>query len=704
MTTENQKIKVGLVQINSKQSWTRKRWRWKKNGHTAAQTAGQAETQEADTQDTYVIFPYSVCLLQAYAQKHAREPERYEFLPALYKRTPTENAALALTSADVAGFSAYIWNIEISVEIARRLKELKPETLIVFGGPQVPDRAENFLRRYPFIDIVAHSEGERTFTRILEKCLSKDWDGIPSVSYVDDHGAFVRHPTASRVTDLSVIPSPYLENVFEPLIQANPEEKWVLLWETNRGCPFACTFCDWGSAVASKVFRFEMDRLLAELNWFAERRGEFIFCCDANFGILPRDYELALHAVTSKMLCGYPRSLSVQNTKNATERAYRIQKLLADNRMNTGVTISLQSVDAQTLKSIKRDNISLKSFEELQRRYTRDRVETYTDMILGLPGETYDSFADGVSRVIDNGQHNRILFYNLSILPNAEMGDPDYQKRHGMISVAQKVTNMHDSLRVDDHDVDEFMEIVVGTNTMPREDWVRAKALWWMTDLLFFDRLAPIPFVLLHEIYGLSYRELIELFLREETFERPLISEINSMFLRKGREIQLGGEEHLPDEEWLSIWWPADHFALLKLCTEGKLVAFYEEIEKSLASLLQIKSVDYDPLLLHETIEMNRQLFRLPFFTEDLELELSVTDWEIYRAVLVGERVPLLKRPTTYKIIRTRPRLSSWEQWCDHVVQCQNRKAGFFYNLGPRAAQVAVPPSTERIVQAGNLV
>ncbi len=325
-------------------------------------------------------------------------------------------------------------------------------------------------------------------------------------------------------------------------------------------------------------------------------------------------------------------------------------------------------------------------------------------MILGLPGETYDSFADGVSRVIDNGQHNRILFYNLSILPNAEMGDPDYQKRHGMISAAQKVTNMHDSLRVDDHDVDEFMEIVVGTNTMPREDWVRAKALWWMTDLLFFDRLAPIPFVLLHEIYGLSYRELIELFLREERFERPLISEINSMFLKKGRKIQLGGEEHLPDEEWLSIWWPADHFALLKLCTEGKLVAFYEEIEKSLVSLLQIKSVDYDPLLLHEAIELNKQLFRLPFFTEDLELELSFNVWEFYRAVLVGERVPLLQRPTTYKIIRTRPRLSSWEEWCDHVVQCQNRKAGFFYNLGPRPAQVAVSPSTERIVQATNLV
>ena len=86
-----------------------------------------------------------------------------------------------------------------------------------------------------------------------------------------------------------------------------------------------------------------------------------------------------------------------------------------------------------TLEAIKRDNISLGTYMELQRRFTRDKVETYSDLILGLPGETYESFVKGVDQLIENGQHNRIQFNNLSILPNAEMGDPAYQAqvRHG---------------------------------------------------------------------------------------------------------------------------------------------------------------------------------------------------------------------------------------------------------------------------------
>ena len=79
----------------------------------------------------------------------------------------------------------------------------------------------------------------------------------------------------------------------------------------------------------------------------------------------------------------------------------------------------------------------------MQRRFTRDRVETYSDMILGLPGETYDSFVNGIATLIENGQHNRIQFNNLSILPNAEMGDPAYQQRFGMVTVRSEIINIH---------------------------------------------------------------------------------------------------------------------------------------------------------------------------------------------------------------------------------------------------------------------
>ena len=98
------------------------------------------------------------------------------------------------------------------------------------------------------------------------------------------------------------MPSPYLTGIFDELIKENPEEKWLASWETNRGCPFSCTYCDWGSATNSKVSRMHLDRVYAELDWFSKNKVEFIFCCDANFGMLPRDYDIALKAAENKKI------------------------------------------------------------------------------------------------------------------------------------------------------------------------------------------------------------------------------------------------------------------------------------------------------------------------------------------------------------------------------------------------------------------
>jgi radical SAM superfamily enzyme YgiQ (UPF0313 family) len=141
-------------------------------------------------------------------------------------------------------------------------------------------------------------------------------------------------------------------------MRAHPQEHWIGLLETNRGCPFSCTFCDWGSATQARVYTFDLDRLYREADWFADHKIEYIFCCDANYGMLPRDLEIARYMAETKKRLGYPHALSVQNTKNATERSYQVQKILSEAGMNKGVTIALQSVDPMTLKSIKRSNIS----------------------------------------------------------------------------------------------------------------------------------------------------------------------------------------------------------------------------------------------------------------------------------------------------------------------------------------------------------
>jgi len=153
------RVKVGLVQIN--------------NSFSGAE-----------------YFPYSVGLLQAYVQKYAKCPERFDFLLPVYTRLPVELAVEQLLDADIVGFSTYVWNIRLSLEIARQLKERKPEVLIVFGGPQVPDRAEDFIKKYPFIDLACHGEAERVFLNLLEAYPSTSWaeSDLDSVSFLDVDG------------------------------------------------------------------------------------------------------------------------------------------------------------------------------------------------------------------------------------------------------------------------------------------------------------------------------------------------------------------------------------------------------------------------------------------------------------------------------------------------------------------------------------
>lgn len=640
-------------------------------------TVGLVQINNSFSNQNYL--PYSVGVLQAYAQKHLKTPGQWEFLLPIYRRLPVEDAVLRLVQAEIVFFSTYVWNIRISLAIAKSLKQRHPETLIVFGGPQMPDRAEAFLRMHPFVDIGCHGEGENVFLALVESARSGDWRGLSGISFVGADGAFVSNPKGARLGDLSAIPSPYLEGVFDPLMNANPDEQWLILWETNRGCPFSCTFCDWGSAVQSKVFTFSMERLRQELEWFARKKIEFVFCCDANFGILKRDLDLAQFAAETKRTYGYPRALSVQNTKNATERAYEVQKLLAEAGLNKGVTISLQSVDPTTLTSIKRQNISSESFQELQRRFTRDHIETYTDMILGLPGETYDSFADGVDRVIRNGQHNRIQFNNLSILPNAEMGDLEYQRRYGMVTVETKIVNIHGALDEEEHEIYETQQLVVATTSMPAADWRRTRAFSWMAALLHFDKILQVPLVVVHESCSVSYRELIEVFSEQTLDEFPVISEVRRFFLDKAEDIQNGGAEYCRSEAWLNIWWPADEYILIKLCVEEKLEAFYREAEGVLRRFLAKAFLGMPPRLLGEAVVFNKSLLKQPFQTSDLDLELSYNIPELYTAAIRGELVPLVEQSNVYHIDRTSAAWSTWDEWCQHVIWYGNKKGAYLY-------------------------
>ena len=629
-------------------------------------------------------LPYVAGLLQAYAEAHLRDASMFEFVTPLYKRVPVDQAAEHFRDADIVGFSLYVWNARLSLAIAAVLKERHPDIFIVCGGPHVPDHAEGFLRDNPAVNLVIHGEGERRFKDVLENLKTCTWHNCDGVSFLTDDGAFHHNPPGPRIRDLDEIPSPYSTGLFNELMKSVSEEEWLVLWETNRGCPFACTFCDWGSATQSKVFQFGEDRLEQELAWISKKKIEFMFCCDANFGILKRDLNIARQAAAISVETGYPKALSVQNTKNATDRAYETQKVLADAGLNKGVTLALQTLYEPALKSTKRENISLQTYEKLQHLFVMDKIPTYSDLILGLPGETYDSFADGVSTVIENGQHNRIQFGNLSVLPNAAMADPAYRSEHGMETVFAPILNMHGFLNEETDDITEVQELVIATATMPRAEWRKARAFAWMTAFLHFDKLLQIPFIVLHELSAIPYRHMVESFLDVTATACPVIAGVRDHFLKRAAVIQDGSSEFCHSLEWLNVWWPDDEYMFIELTTSGRIAAFYHEAGRLMKELAITHGHEKLGPVIDDATSLNGAAVNQPGNLDDLVVDTGSNVYEIYRDRLHGQSTPLSMERHSYRIERADAVHEDLAGWFREVVWFGNKKGAYLFPIHPQ--------------------
>jgi len=96
-------------------------------------TIGLVQINNAFSGQNYL--PYSTGVLQAYVEGHAPDPARYRFLVPVFKRERVEAAVEHLMEADIVGLSLYVWNEKLSLAIAKRLKERKPEIIVLVGGP-----------------------------------------------------------------------------------------------------------------------------------------------------------------------------------------------------------------------------------------------------------------------------------------------------------------------------------------------------------------------------------------------------------------------------------------------------------------------------------------------------------------------------------------------------------------------------------------
>jgi hypothetical protein len=191
-----------------------------------------------------------------------------------------------------------MWSLDTNLEVSAEVKRLDARNLTVHGGPSVPgyeQACRDFFARHASVDITLHGEGEVAAIELFERLRRED-DGrigfdsvalgeVLGLSHRDpaDAGHVLRAPPRTRLRQLDSLPSPYLAGLFDDY--GGRVEAAIV--ETNRGCPFACTFCDWGSATNGRS-PSSSNRVRHEIEWIGRNQVGVLWIADANFGMLKR--------------------------------------------------------------------------------------------------------------------------------------------------------------------------------------------------------------------------------------------------------------------------------------------------------------------------------------------------------------------------------------------------------------------------------
>lgn len=366
---------------------------------------------------------------------------------------------------DILAFSVLGWNYRTFGELATTFKQINPDGWVVFGGTHVAKQAERAFRMFPAIDVVVNGEGELTFRDIVRHYLdggsARELHKVEGVSFIDDHGDLVTTPDRPRIEDLDIIPSPFLTGAINLRDENGRFPYDVALLETNRGCPYKCAFCYWGGAVGQRVRAFSRERLRRELEIFAQHKVHTIVLCDANFGMLPIDYEFVEDMIRVRDTYGFPKALETSWAKNKSKMFYKIVRMMKDAGLHSSFTLALQTLNDDALTLMQRRNMKVNAWEELAEWLNQEGMECYAELIWGAPGETVESFMEGYDKLAQYA--TRVAAYPLLLLPNTEYSEN--KEKFGLVTVRGNK--------------DDF-EYVLSHNTMsPQDNQLMHRFLFW---------------------------------------------------------------------------------------------------------------------------------------------------------------------------------------------------------------------------------
>lgn len=512
-------------------------------------------------------LPYSPAVLWSYAQQFENIRNTYVLGEFVWRRDPIEEVVELLKDSAIVGFSTYIWNKSYNNVLARELKKANPDILILFGGPEPPIEKSNFFEMYPYVDVCVKLEGEISFKKILETTTQAELLSVPGL-LVNVNGNTVDTGPSIRINELDDIPSPYLIGIFDDLIKKHPEVRWNATLETNRGCPYACTFCDWGSLTYNKVKKFDLERVFAELEWIGKNKCDFVSITDANFGIFPeRDSIIADKLIEVQQTYDNPKAYTISWAKNQRREIVDIvKKLIYVGGAKIGLNLSVQTLDENVLEIIKRKNLEMNKIEEVFEMCEENSIPLYTELILGLPGETLDSWKANFYRLYRAGNHTGITIYQAQLLENAEMN----LSQREAYNISGRIVYDYLVGTYNENELKEGVEVVTATKDLPLETMLDAQVFSWFMNTFHINGITNYASRFLYKFQGVSYEEFYEKLFEFIKKDKWLNSEIHRVRQHYKNWVDYGRINHVPIQGIEIHGWNLIHSTIINMHSEGK--------------------------------------------------------------------------------------------------------------------------------------
>jgi len=377
--------------------------------------------------------------------------------------------------------SNYVWNEALSLHLAKQARKINPGMLTVMGGPNIslePGRQISWFEKTPELDVYVLGEADFLATELVRRYLNAGLDRakffageMPSSLYRRPDGTVVRGAGWERHKEIDEIPSPWLTGIQDEFFDG----KLAPMIETNRGCPFTCTFCVQGTRWYTKVHNFSIDRVKEEVDYIAKRihavspQMGTLRIADSNYGMYERDVEISSFIGECMKRYNYPKYIDATTGKNRPERI--IQSV---EKVSGALVIyqAVQSLDENVLRNVKRQTIKLEAYEQLQVHMRGRGLRSNSDLILCLPGETVDTHL-AASRKLLNSGISQVTNFQLMMLKGSELETEETRRMFSFVSRFRLLPKNFGLYG--DEKVFDVEEIVVATDSLSFEDYITCR-------------------------------------------------------------------------------------------------------------------------------------------------------------------------------------------------------------------------------------